>query len=177
MKPFGVIRAECRNLASGSVPNNNPSRPSLSMPLRTVAASTTVIVLLSPFILSGEEASSANTANTLTEIRRELLSEYKFSPPGTKATTLPTSLHSEGPPAISVPATNKKDVVRMEPFEVHESGVSNSAYQPLSDKAPDTPSATLASRFGIGVHHFQIGKTHMFVSTIFYVPFIAGFEW
>jgi hypothetical protein len=106
-----------------------------------------------------------------------MLSEYKFAPPGTKVTALPTSLHSEAPPPSPAPAENGKDVVRMEPFEVHESGMSNAAYLPLARRAPDKPPATVASKLGIGEHSVEVGKVHAFVVTVFYVPILAGFSW
>ena len=146
--------------------------------MRRTAATTAALAFLLPLLAGGADFASSGTAAAaaeppLTDIRREMLSEYRFSPPGTEAAPLPTSLHSEAP----APPDGGKDIVSMEPFEVHESRPLNSAYPPLAQKEPDKAPSTVAAKLGIGTHSVQLGKVRLFVNTVFYVPFLAGFSW
>jgi hypothetical protein len=131
------------------------------------------VVLLFPFMVEGQEAPPPEAA--LTDIRNEMLAEYKYAAPGNKTAALPTSLQSESPKIYA--SGTEKDVVKMEAFEVRESGLSSAAYQSAEQQSPSKPPATVASKLGIGEHDFEVGKVHAFVVTIFYVPFIAGFKW
>jgi hypothetical protein len=142
--------------------------------LKRIAAFSAVVVLLSPFLAQGDEAASSS-APPLTDIRKEMLSEYKFAPSGTKAAPLPTSLHSDAPAQLSGAAPTGRDVVRMAPFEVRET--SAAAFMPFAPAISAGTRATAASKLGIGVHHMLLGKVHVFVSTLFYVPILVGFEW
>ncbi len=65
----------------------------------------------------------------------------------------------------------------MAPFEVRETGASNAAPRPVASRISDTPGGRAAAKLGIGVHHLEIGRVHVFVNTLFYVPFLVGFEW
>jgi hypothetical protein len=131
------------------------------------------LLFLFPFVVEAQEAPPPETA--LTDIRKEMLSEYKFAAPGNKPATLPTSLQSESPTIYASRAD--KDVVKMEAFEVREPGLSNAASQSIEQHSPSKPAATVASKLGIGEHDFEVGKVHAFVVTIFHVPLIAGFTW
>jgi hypothetical protein len=131
------------------------------------------VIFLFPFVVEGQEAPPAETA--LTDIRKEMLSEYRYAAPGIKPAKLPTSLQSDSP-AFHAAGTDE-GVVKMEAFEVRESGFSSSATQSIEQHPPSKPPATVASKLGIGEHDFEVGKVHAFVITIFYVPFIAGFRW
>jgi hypothetical protein len=106
-----------------------------------------------------------------------MLSEYKFTPSGTKAAPLPSSLRSEAPPDSPAIIPAAKDVVSMAPFEVRETGASNAALMPVAPKKPDNPQAVAAAKLGIGIHYMRLGKVRLFVNTIFYVPILIGFDW
>jgi hypothetical protein len=137
------------------------------------AAPFALIALLSPLLAGADE----NGEHALTDTRREMLQEYKFAPPGTKAAALPTSLNSEAPAVGNSGTQTPKDVIRMAPFEVSETGGSIAALGPASVARSDTPAERAAVKLGTGVHHIEFGKVHVIVNTILYVPFLVGFEW
>jgi hypothetical protein len=96
--------------------------------LRRIAATTAVLAFLSPFIAEGADAGASPVAAAPaepapTDIRREMLLEYKFTPAGAKVTPLPSSLHSDAPAEAAEPA----DVVRLEPFKVSDTRPLNAA--------------------------------------------------
>ena len=138
-----------------------------------LALPTSIAILLMPFIVEAQETPSPEKPPT--DVRKEMLAEYKFAAAGSKPAILPTSLQSEAPKIYA--SGTDKDVVRMEAFEVRETGVSGAAYQPLEQQSPSKSPATAASKLGIGEHDFKVGRLHAFVVTIFYVPLIAGFQW
>jgi hypothetical protein len=140
------------------------------------ATAGTILVLLLPLVVRGQEAASPQTDPPHTDIRGEMMSEYKFTPPGAKPAVIPTSLQSDAPP-LPAPTASSADVVKMEPFVVRESAPPLAALLPLEHQSPDKPPATVASKLGIGEHDFMVGKLHAFVVTIFYVPLVAGFSW
>jgi hypothetical protein len=132
------------------------------------------LLLLAPLGARGAEAD----AEPPTDIRKVMLSEYKYTPPGTKAASAPTSLTSESAaPAPAPSADGSKDAVRMDPVEVRAARVPIAALLPLEQPAPEKAKPTVASRLGIGVHYLQVGKVRLFMTTAFYVPFLVGFQW
>ncbi len=156
-------------MAAEGLPNPVHSSRQHPIPLRRIAATTAVLVLFYPFRTEGADPDCGRSCGThLTDIRREMLQEYRFAPQGTPVTPLPTSLHSDAPAVHASP-----DIVRMEPFEVRDV----QAAPPVESSPPDKPAATAATRLGIGAHHMKLGKVHLTVNTIFYVPFLVGFEW
>jgi hypothetical protein len=72
---------------------------------------------------------------------------------------------------------SSRDAVRMQPFEVHESGTSIAAFMPVAPSGQEKRSSTAASRLGIGVHYLKLGKIRLFVTTALYVPILFGFDW
>ena len=105
-----------------------------------------------------------------------MLSEYRFTPPGAKPAAIPTSLQSDSPP-LPASSAGGGDAVKMEPYVVRESALSNAALQSIEQPSPAKPPATVASKLGIGERDFMVGNVHAFVISIFYVPFVAGFRW
>jgi hypothetical protein len=144
--------------------------------VKRFATASSIVIFLLPIVVEGQEAPSSQADRPLTAIRGEMLSEYRFTPPGTKPSALPTSLQSDSPPLPVSPA-GSGDVVKMAPFEVRESALSVAALQSIEQPSPEKPPATVASKLGIGERDFMVGNVHAFVISIFYVPFIAGFSW
>jgi len=141
-----------------------------------LATASSIVVLFLPIAVEGQDDASSQSGKPDTEIRGEMLSEYRFTPPGSKPAAIPTSLQSDSPP-LPVSSENKGDIVKMAPFVVRESASSMAAYQSIEQESPAKAPATVASKLGIGEHDFMVGKTHAFVVTVFYVPFLAGFSW
>jgi hypothetical protein len=148
----------------------------LWMPSMRSTFSKTMFVFLATLTLKAQEVPSSTTEKHMTEIRKEMLSEFKYAPPGSKPAILPTSLRSDSP-LVNVTSGTEKDVVKMEAFEVRESGSSIRGFEPLEQQSSENAKPTIASNLGIGEHDFTVGKMHAFVISIFYVPFIAGFRW
>jgi hypothetical protein len=136
-----------------------------------------VLLLLGPVLSLNAEDTGAASSDTPTDIRREMASEYRFSAPGKKADPLPSSLNSSSTGIPTIPSAAGKDVVAMAPFEVRESG--SSAVPVLSPEggAPQGSRATVAEKLGIGTHYAKLGKVRVFVSTVFFIPVLAGFDW
>lgn len=135
------------------------------------ATALSILAFLSPLVAEAQDVGPPQT-----NVRGEMLSEYRFAPLESKSAAMPTALQSDSPP-LPVLQQTKGDVVKMEPFEVRESGSSNAAYLPLERSSPAKKPATVASKLGIGERDFKVGKVHAFVVTIFYIPFVAGFSW
>src|SRR5580658_5272115 len=129
------------------------------------ATAGTILVLLLPLVVRGQEAASPQTDPPHTDIRGEMMSEYKFTPPGAKPAVIPTSLQSDFPP-LPAPSASSGDVVKMEPFVVRESAPPIAALLPLEQQAPAKAPATVAGKLGIGEHDFMVGKVHAFVVTL-----------
>ena len=49
--------------------------------------------------------------------------------------------------------------------------------QSLEQQAAEDSPPPAASKMGIGVHTFRVGKLRIFVSTLFYLPFQGGIAW
>jgi hypothetical protein len=145
--------------------------PSVSRLVPIAAA----LLLSAPFGVRGADAAAADT-DPQTDIRKVMLSEYRYTPPGTKTAPAPTALTSASP-APAAPSSGSADAVRMDPIEVRATGVPIAALLPLEQPAPEKAKATVASRLGIGVHYLKIGKVRLFMNTVFYVPFLVGFQW
>lgn len=143
--------------------------------MRRTAKTLALLCLWSPRLVQGGETPSTTEAPT--DIRREMLSEYKFSAADAKPGPSPSSLRSSLPVQAAAVVPESKEVVKMDPFEVRESGAPSAALMPLAYPPSAPARTTVASKLGIGNHKFQVGKMHMFVSTVFYVPFLIGFEW
>jgi hypothetical protein len=141
-----------------------------------LATTSLIAVLLLPAVAQCQDAAPSQTEEPGSDIRGEVLSQYRYVPSGSKPAAMPTALQSDSPP-LPVSQQAKADVVKMEPYEVRESGSSSAAYLPLERATSAKPPATVASKLGIGEHDFKVGKVHAFVITIFYVPFVAGFSW
>jgi hypothetical protein len=144
-------------------------------PLRRTTFVASVLVLFPAFLAKGEENANS-TEPRLSETRRQMLLEYTFSPQGAKPSEAPTSLRSEASVQPRAAAPSGSEVVTMSPFEVR-GNAEPGAIGPLAVSRTDDAPATVADRLGIGVHNLKLGKVHVFVRTVFYLPFLVGLEW
>lgn len=143
-------------------------------PPALIAAALAAGFLALPLAAAADPAPTP-TAEAPSVIRQEMLAEYSYTPPGAKAAALPTSLQSHAPPIFTF--TTPPDVVKMDTFEVQETGKGGGpgARLTLGDVAVPPPS--VASKLGIGVHAKDIGKVRVFAVTFLYVPIMVGFAW
>jgi hypothetical protein len=137
---------------------------------------TALLILSQAFTLKADDSGAASTEPS-TDIRREMASEYKYLPPGKRAEPLPSSLNSSSTGIPATPRSAEKDVVAMAPFEVRESGTPAMPASMTESNAPKGSPITVAQKLGIGAHYAKLGKVRLFVSTVFYIPIIAGFDW
>jgi len=170
-------RKDSGNFGRNSRPNAPTAKLHLFIPLSRFAAPSIAIILCSPFFVEGADSAPPSAEPVLTEVRREMLSEYRYAPPGAKAFLAPSSLHSDARPLVATPAATGADVVKMAPFEVREAGAPQSPYIPLAQTESEKTPSSVAAKLGIGTHHMDLGKVHLFATTIFYVPILVGFEW
>jgi hypothetical protein len=102
-----------------------------------------------------------------------MLLEYHFQQPGAKPAQAPTSLQSEVPAPLPT-LVRSKDAVQMAPMEVTGARMADlGGWAP----APAQEPATVASKLGMGLKRMKLGKAHVFVYRIFYVPYLIGIEW
>jgi hypothetical protein len=143
--------------------------------LRQKFAAAALFAVLSPLLSLGAEDAVSNSPPT--EIRREMLLEYKFTAPGDKAAEAPSSLHSEATVRPLTGFPPGKDIVQMAQYEVREGGMPTPSLLPTAPIRAAGAPATVAGKLGIGVHYLQLGKVRLFVNTVLYVPFLIGFDW
>jgi hypothetical protein len=143
-------------------------------PLALIAAALAAGFLAVPETRAADPATTA-APEPASEIRREMLAEYQYTPPGTPAATLPTSLQSHAPPIFTF--TTPPDVVKMDAFEVQETGTGGGPGAQLTRGDVAVPPPSVASKLGIGVHAKDIGKVRVFAVTFLYVPIMVGFAW
>ena len=128
-------------------------------------------------MLAAEEG-NAPVDDPQTDIRKEMLSEYSLTPskpdPASKAANADSVIVRA---KVDPPSTYPKDVIRMDPFVVQQPGSADTPSEPMLQVAPAARAATAATKLGIGVHHFRLGELRMFAGTVFYIPFVVGFEW
>jgi hypothetical protein len=145
---------------------------------RQVTRAALICLLSSGGILLASEDGPSDDGVPATDIRRELLSEFKYAP----AKKAPDSPASVGPmpkaqPRLDPSPAAGADTVRMAPFEVQDSRTPLNLSTWVVQEEPTTPAETMASKLGIGVHTWKMGKTRLNVRTIFYIPFLVGLEW
>jgi len=143
-------------------------------PFFPIAAAVAAGFLAVPHAGAADPASTP-ASEAPSALRQEMLAEYRYTPPGAKAATLPTSLQSNAPPIFTF--TTPPDVVKMDPFEVQESGKGGGLGAKLTLEDVAVPPPSVASKLGIGVHGKDIGKVRVFAVTFLYVPILVGFAW
>jgi hypothetical protein len=134
-----------------------------------------VVLLLS--VASTAAADIPEAAAPPTDIRREMLSEYTFRPPGSHAATQPP-LPAAAPQSHSIwPAA--ADVVTMAPYTVRETSNTNALTASLTQEKAAAHTAMMMDKLGVGLHVLKVGKVALFAGTIFYIPFVVGggFSW
>jgi hypothetical protein len=67
-----------------------------------------------------------------------------------------------------------KDAVQMSPVLVNGSPIAE-----LGGAATDAGDArpSLSSKLGLGLKRMKVGKVHVYMYRIFYLPYIIGIEW
>ena len=111
-----------------------------------------------------------------TNIRKELLSEYKYLvPPKDQTISGPIVSDASTTPQISAPAPPNLDVVKMAPFTVREGAKMDSLHADIVRQKVNARTDAIASKLGIGVHIAPMGPVGFYAVTVFYIPIVVGF--
>ena len=121
-------------------------------------------------------AEDPGPATPHTDIRQELLSEFKFVAP--RKEVLPTAPFLSGsaqpvPPLAAGPGSG--DTVTLAPFTVREMVRMETLHADLLKEKADARTAAVMSKLGVGLHVAPVGPVAFYAATIFYIPFAAGF--
>lgn len=149
--------------------------PRLGRLLPPASRAALIFLIASTGVLAGEKEADSDTAVPATNIRREILSEFRFVP--SQAAPVPhKSTLARGPtlPKSQTLAYAGADIVRMAPYTVHESLKMEELHQDILNEQADAHTADLMKKMGIGLHEAPIGKVHFFTATVFYIPIIVG---
>jgi hypothetical protein len=104
-----------------------------------------------------------------TNIRGELLSEYKFEAP-TKDPTLPAPL-----PANASTAPQDPNLVKMAPYTVRETSKMNALHADIVAQEASARTEAITRKLGIGMHVAPLGPVGLYAVTVFYIPVQVGF--
>jgi len=110
-----------------------------------------------------------------TDIRKELLSEFKYVKPQNAAPKAPSKPDTKADqPAVALASGDSAPLV-MAPFTVRESADMDRLHEDLLMQKADARSEMTASKLGIGVHVARLGPAGFYAVTVFYVPIVVGF--
>ncbi len=110
-----------------------------------------------------------------TNIRKLLLSEYKYAPPKDSTQPAPFLAKPSTPsgPLASTPLD--PDLVRMAPFTVRESLKMDSLHADIVMQKAGARTDSIMRKLGIGVHVAPVGPVGFYAVTVFYIPIAVGF--
>jgi hypothetical protein len=133
-----------------------------------------VFLLASAASFAAGDESAPGNAVPQTDIRKELLSAFKYEPrPEKPPETAPFLAH-----AISQPEA--VDLVDEPPQSPRDAKVMNHLHAAILQEQSDAKAALVASNLGIGVKSVHFGKYFALGAvTVFYIPVVigGGFSW
>lgn len=111
------------------------------------------------------------------DMRKQMLSEYRYAPDPLAARTPPPSPGS-APKATPTPSA-ASDVITMDTYTVRETVGMNALTTSLREEKAAAHTAMMMDKLGVGLHVVRVGKVGLFAGTIFYIPFVVGvgFSW
>jgi hypothetical protein len=127
------------------------------------------LIAASGAIAAGDPGSDAGAQRT--DIRRELLSEFKYAPPQ-KDPSAPPPIVS--PVQATQAAEPGADIVVMAPFTVRETVRMEKLHSDLMQEKAEARTAAIMTKLGVGVHVLPAGPMYFYAATIFYIPFAVG---
>jgi hypothetical protein len=132
------------------------------------------ILIASVSLLSAADDPGAGAPHT--DVRKELLSEFKFVPPQKEvARPAPFLTASAQPVATSAAETGNGELVTLAPFTVREMVRMETLHADILQEKADARTAAVMSKLGIGLHVAPVGPVAFYAATLFYIPFAAGF--
>src|ERR1019366_10582867 len=96
------------------------------------------------------------------EVRRQILSEFRFAPPPAAQEVLPPVLSAAarpGEPGAQQPGGS--DIVTMESYTVRETARMGELHADIAREHAAAVTAAEMRRLGVGIHDVQVGKLHL----------------
>jgi hypothetical protein len=133
------------------------------------------VLLLLLAARAGAADPGPGAAEPRTDVRKELLSEYRYVPHPADAAPIPVFLAAAAP-SPDAGAPYGPEVVTMAPFTVRETVRMETLHADLLQEKRDAHTAMVMSKLGIGLHVAPVGPVAFYAATLFYIPFAAGFS-
>jgi hypothetical protein len=126
------------------------------------------------------EAADADDANTVphAEVRREILSEFKFVPSAAAEPVVQSPLLAPGatPGELVDPLVAGTDIVYMAAYSVSENIKAEKMHSDILIAQKQARTDAVMTKLGIGIHVSPaIGPLRFYAATLFYIPFNVGF--
>jgi hypothetical protein len=152
-----------------------PLKPTLPFVSRAGLAAL-IILAGSAVSLAASEDPDPGQTPAQTDIRRQLLSEFKYvAPPKDAAAVAPFLSDAVAPSQSAPPAFETADLVKMDAYTVQETVQTNSLHAVFLQQKANARMEAVMTKLGVAVHVAPVGKAYVFAATIFYIPFAVGF--
>ena len=135
------------------------------------------LLACTPTVLSAAAERADGSAVTHAEVRREILSEFKFVPSaGAPAAQSPVLAPGATPSEPVDPQVAGTDIVYMAPYSVSENMKAEKMHSDILIAQQQAQTAAIMTKLGIKVHVSPaIGPLRFYAATLFYIPFNVGF--
>lgn len=134
-----------------------------------------LLVFASSVSLAAAGDAGAGPEAPQTDIRKELLSEYKYvketKDPAAKAPTPSTTGAAQ---QAAPPAPGDSAPLVMDAFTVHESTQMDRLHEDVLNQDADARRAEVTSKLGVGMHVAPMGPLGFYAVTVFYIPIAVG---
>jgi hypothetical protein len=137
------------------------------------AALSLLLGLISP--LYAADAPDDETDVPSTNIRKELLSEYKYTATPNGPTQSAPFLNDTSSSQTMTTVPQDPDLVQMAPYTVRETMKMDSLHRDLVAQRIDAREEAVTRKLGIGVHIAPVGSVGFYAVTVFYIPVFVGF--
>jgi hypothetical protein len=145
-----------------------------SSPSMRLVALSLLVGSICPLVAVG--APSDVTDTLATNIRGELLSEYKFeAPPKDPVQPAPFVTNTSTQPPILPATPQDPNLVRMAPFIVRETAKMDALHAEVVAQEANARTEAITRRLGIGIHVAPMGPVGFYAVTAFYIPIQIGF--
>jgi hypothetical protein len=126
-------------------------------------------------VFTGSLAVAADPDSAHSEIRRQLLSEFKYVAAPKEAVISAPFLADSAPRPPSMAAESQgRNVVRMAPYTVRQTVKMDELHSAILREQADARTAAMMATLGVGLHVVPVGKAYLYAATLFYIPFAVG---
>jgi hypothetical protein len=126
-------------------------------------------------VSAGPLAIAADPDGAQTEVRRQLLTEFKYvASPKDPVVSAPFLADSTARlPSVAAEPPGP-DVVRMAPYTVRQTVKMDELHTAILHEQADARTAAMMAKLGVGLHVVPVGKAYLYAATVFYIPFAVG---